>query len=57
MVIDVGFSLPDKSPLQLLNIQPFTGVVVSCTDEPGKYETWSGVLDTEPEPATFMVNV
>ena len=34
MVIEAGFALPLRSPVQLAKLQPVTGVAVSCTTSP-----------------------
>ena len=55
MLMEVGFVLPVRSPLQPLKLQPETGLAVRVTIVPEAYVAWSGFLVTDPEPTMFTV--
>ena len=57
IVKEAGLAEPDKSPLQLLKLQPLAvGIAVKLTMVPETYIAWSGLLVTEPEPTVPTVN-
>jgi hypothetical protein len=51
IVIVIGFVLPEASPLQWSNTQPFSGVAVSVAALPDSYVP---APETEPDPTGIM---
>jgi hypothetical protein len=57
MVIEVGFVLPDRFPVQELNTHPAFAAAVNCTTVPYGYVAWFGFLVTVPDPPRVTLRV
>ena len=57
MVILMGLVDPEISPLQLLNVQSFSGIALSSIIDPLEYglgpPDWITDCETDPEPLMF----
>jgi hypothetical protein len=57
MVIEAGFVLPDRFPVQELNVHPESATAVNCTTVPYAYVAWFGFFVTEPDPSSVTPKV
>jgi uncharacterized membrane protein len=53
--MEEGFVLPDRFPVQELNVHPAFAVAVNCTTVPYAYVAWLGFLVTDPDPSSVTL--